>query len=56
MFKTKRTEFIVLTTALLVTRAVDAGLTFLITPDLRERFKSSRVRLGNGHIHPNLPD
>ena len=25
-------------------------------PFLRERFKSSRVRLGNGHIHPNLPD
>jgi predicted PhzF superfamily epimerase YddE/YHI9 len=23
---------------------------------LRERFKSSRIRLGNGHIHPNLPD
>ena len=23
---------------------------------LRECFKSSRVRLGNGHIHPNLPD
>jgi hypothetical protein len=24
--------------------------------DLRERFKSSRIRLGNGHIHPNLSD
>ena len=23
---------------------------------LRKRFKSSRVRLGNVHIHPNLPD
>jgi len=23
---------------------------------LRECFKRSRIRLGNGHIHPNLPD
>lgn len=34
MLKTKRAEFVVLTIALLGTRAVDAGLTYLITPDL----------------------
>jgi len=28
----------------------------LLSWSLRECFKSSRVRLGNGYIHPNLPD
>jgi hypothetical protein len=34
MLKSKRAEFIVLTIALLVTRAIDGVLTYLITPDL----------------------
>ncbi len=34
MLKSKRAEFIVLTVSLLVTRAIDGVLTYLITPDL----------------------
>lgn len=34
MFRSKKMEFIVLTASLLITRGIDATLTYLITPDL----------------------